>query len=68
MLVVSEESLHDISGGKFHVGAMISGLVVGLVTGGPIGLGFAAGGIIMAQGIDNLHDLYSDQQVVMPSP
>lgn len=58
MLKISQEGLHEISGGKFHFGAIVSGLVVGFVTGGPIGLGFAAGGIIMASGIDNLHDLY----------
>ncbi len=39
---------------------MISSLVVGFVVGGPVGLGFAASGIIMAKGIDNLHDLYSE--------
>lgn len=44
MFLVNDEALHEISGGKFHVGAMISGLVVGLVTGGPIGLRFAARG------------------------
>ncbi len=58
MLEVTNNDLHEISGGKFHVGAMISSLVVGFVAGGPIGMGFAAGGIIMANGIDNLHDLY----------
>lgn len=57
MLVINHDSLDDISGGKFHFGAIVSGLVVGFVTGGPIGLGFAAGGIIMASGIDNLHDM-----------
>jgi hypothetical protein len=58
MLVISQEALDGVSGGKFHIGAIVSGLVVGFVTGGPIGLGFAAGGIIMAQGLDNLHDMY----------
>lgn len=60
MLIVNQESLQEVSGGKMHIGAMVSSLVVGFVTGGPIGLGFAASGIIMAQGINNLHDLYSD--------
>ncbi|MGE3318081.1 MAG: hypothetical protein AB7I18_02190 [Candidatus Berkiella sp.] len=59
MLIINDEALQDISSEKFHFGAIVSGLLVGLVTGGPIGLGFAVGGIIMAQGIDNLHDLYS---------
>ena len=58
MLIVNQNELDEVSGGKFHFGAMVSGLVVGFVTGGPIGLGFAAGGIIMASGIDNFHDLY----------
>lgn len=60
MLTINQEMLYEVSGGKMHVGAMVSSLVVGFVTGGPIGLGFAASGIIMAQGINNLHDLYSE--------
>lgn len=60
MLVINNEALDDVSGGKFHIGAIVSGLVVGFVTGGPIGLGFAAGGIIMASGIDNLHDMVGE--------
>ncbi|MGE3320170.1 MAG: hypothetical protein AB7I18_12830 [Candidatus Berkiella sp.] len=60
MLIVNDEALHEISGGKFRIGTIVSGLVVGFVTGGPIGMGFAAGGLIMAQGIDNLHDLYNE--------
>ena len=60
MLMIDDEALHDVSGGKFHFGAIVSGLVVGFVTGGPIGLGFAAGGIIMASGIDNLHDMVGE--------
>ncbi|MCS5709879.1 class IIb bacteriocin, lactobin A/cerein 7B family [Candidatus Berkiella aquae] len=59
MLEVNDEALHEVNGGKFHIGGMISSLVVGFVVGGPIGLGFAASGIIMTQGINNLHDLYS---------
>ncbi len=60
MLTINQEMLHEVSGGKIHVGAMLSSLVVGFVTGGPIGLGFAASGIIMAQGINNLHDLLQE--------
>ncbi len=60
MLVINNDSLDNISGGKFHFGAIVSGLVVGFVTGGPIELGFAAGGIIMASGIDNLHDMVGE--------
>ncbi|MCS5712372.1 hypothetical protein [Candidatus Berkiella aquae] len=59
MLVINDENLYDVNGGKFHIGGMISSLVVGFVVGGPVGLGFAASGIIMAEGINNLHDLYS---------
>lgn len=58
MLIVNDENLSAVQGGKMHVGGMISSLVVGFVVGGPVGLGFAASGIIMAKGIDNLHDLY----------
>ncbi len=58
MLVINDEGLQEISGGKIRIGGMISSLVVGFVVGGPVGLGFAASGIIMASGIDNLHDLY----------
>lgn len=57
MLEVTNNDLQQVAGGKIHIGAMVSSLVVGFVTGGPIGLGFAAGGIIMASGIDNLHDM-----------
>ena len=58
MIVIGDDTLQDVSGGKIHLGAIVSGLVVGFVAGGPIGLGLAAGGIIMAQGVDNLQDLY----------
>ena len=60
MLTINQESLQEVSGGKIHIGAMVSSLVVGFVAGGPVGLGFAGSGIIMAQGINNLHDLYSE--------
>ncbi len=58
MLVINDESLQDVNGGKFHLGATVSSLMVGFMAGGPIGLGFAASAVIMANGIDNLHDLY----------
>ncbi len=60
MLTINQECLHEVSGGKMHFGAMVSSLVVGFVAGGPIGLGFAVSGIIMTQGINNLHDLYTE--------
>ncbi|MBS0290741.1 MAG: class IIb bacteriocin, lactobin A/cerein 7B family [Proteobacteria bacterium] len=55
--ILINAEIEQVSGGKFNFGSIISTLVVGIVTGGPVGLGIAASGLVMAQGIDNLADL-----------
>lgn len=54
---LSNQDLQHIAGG-LHLGGAIMGLASGLIFGGPVGLGVAAAGLIGAQGIDNLVDLY----------
>lgn len=57
MKIVLVEEQQQISGG-IHIGGVIMSLATGLIMGGPVGLGVAAAGIVGAQGIDNLVNLY----------
>jgi hypothetical protein len=51
-----------VSGGKvqlrINLGAFIGGAILGFVTGGPVGLGYAIGAGIVAQGVNSLDDMY----------
>jgi hypothetical protein len=37
--------------------AIVTTLVVGFVSGGPVGLGIAASGIVLSEGVNNLNDM-----------
>ncbi|MBI2792326.1 MAG: hypothetical protein HYX61_10225 [Gammaproteobacteria bacterium] len=58
MRAIHSNEMNEIHGG-FHInlGSIVSALVVGFVTGGPVGVGIAASGLVMAQGVDNLNEL-----------
>ncbi len=49
----------ELSEGGFHlnVGAAVGAMVGGFLAGGPVGLGFAIGSILIAQGTNNLVEL-----------
>ena len=42
---------------KMNIGQAIGALALGFVTGGPVGLGYAASVVIIAQGVNNLEEL-----------
>ena len=48
----------NIQGG-FHInlGTFIAAVVVGAVTGGPVGVGIALSGMVMSEGVNNLNDM-----------
>jgi|GEM_PF-2989028 hypothetical protein len=52
--------LEQVSGG-FHInlGTIAATLAVGLVTGGPAGMGIAATGLIINHGVNNLNELHN---------
>jgi hypothetical protein len=55
------KEIEEVGGGfKINIGTARSGCIVGFVTGGPIGLGYAIGTIIIAQGINNLEEMYQN--------
>ncbi len=60
MIELSREEMVQVNGG-FHLtinlGTAVASLAIGLITGGPVGIGYAACGIVMAQGINSLHNL-----------
>lgn len=62
MKELNNDEIMAISGGKFklriNLGTFIGGAVLGFVTGGPIGLSYAIGAAIVAQGINSLDDMY----------
>jgi lactobin A/cerein 7B family class IIb bacteriocin len=52
----------EVNGGfKINLGTAIAGCIVGFITGGPIGLGYAIGTIIVAQGVNNLEEMYQNE-------
>ena len=57
MNVINENECCEVNG-AISLGSALSAIAVGFFTGGPVGVGFAVSTVIMAQGIDNLHDLY----------
>lgn len=54
--LLTPSEMLDVNGG-LNLGQVISTLTIGIVTAGPAGLGIAAAGLVMAQGINNLDDL-----------
>lgn len=65
MQVLMQEELNHVSGG-FHIGKLgtaVFGLAVGFISGGPVGLGFAASALIGAEGIDKLVEMAQQNQL-----
>ena len=60
MRIITKNEYDHISGG-ISLGTAVFALTIGLVTGGPAGLGIAAAGIVGARGIDNLHDMVKNK-------
>lgn len=60
MIELNDMEITQVSGGfkLFNIGAAIAAIAVGVVTGGPVGLGIALCSITMAQGVNNLDELY----------
>lgn len=62
MKELNNNEIMAVSGGKFklriNIGTFIGGAVLGFITGGPIGLGYAIGAAIVAQGVNSLDDMY----------
>ncbi len=59
------EELSEVSGGfKLNLGQALAAICVGWFAGGPVGLGFALSGVIMAQGINNLDELYKQDPLI----
>lgn len=59
---ISTEELFEITGGfKINIGQALAALAIGFVTGGPAGLGIAASGLVMAQGINNLNEMHEEE-------
>lgn len=54
---ISSADIHKISAG-LSPGIATMGLVAGFITGGPVGLGVAACGMVGAQGVDGFLRLY----------
>lgn len=61
MRELNYNEVQEISGGKFrlriNLGAAIGTIVVGILSGGPVGLGYAIGAIIIQQGVNSLEDM-----------
>lgn len=55
---LSWDDIEEVNGGKFklriNIGTFIGGAIVGFITGGPVGLGYAVGAAIVAQGVNSL--------------
>lgn len=45
---------------KFNLGTAIAAIAVGIVTGGPVGLGYALCGIVIAHGVNSLEEMAND--------
>ena len=56
------EEVKEVQGGIGNtLGTIVFSLAAGLVTGGPVGFGIAACGVVGAKGIDNLNEMYHKQ-------
>lgn len=64
MRELSNIEVQEVSGAKFkiriNIGTFIGGAVVGFLTGGPVGLGYAIGAAIIAQSVNSLDDMYEN--------
>lgn len=61
---LTREELNLTKGGfHFNVGAALGAMVGGFLAGGPIGLGFAIGTVLVATGTNNLHDMCKDEGI-----
>jgi len=62
MKPLSIDEIRQIQGGlHIHIGAFIAAIVIGAVTGGPVGVGYVLTTTVMAKGIDNLADMAHDE-------
>ena len=61
MLEITHETKAVVGG--VDLGSGLIAVVAGLVSGGPIGAGFAASTVVAAQGIDNLYTLLKTKEV-----
>lgn len=59
--LLTKTEVLEVSGGGLSLGQIVSVLAIGIVTGGPAGLGIAASGLVMAHGINNRDDLVHNQ-------
>lgn len=66
MYELMESEVQEVSAGKFkiriNIGTFIGGAIVGFITGGPIGLGYALGAAIIAQSVNSLDDMYTNNE------
>lgn len=54
------DEVNEVSGGfhiHFNIGAAVGAIVLGIVTGGPVGLGYAISALIISEGVNNLNEL-----------
>ncbi len=62
MREVSIGELKQVSGGyQMNVGTAFAALAIGAISGGPVGLGIAAAGVVAAQGVNNLNEMYHNE-------
>ncbi len=56
--LLNTSECHAVNGGiHLNLGTVISSIVVGFVTGGPVGVGIAVSGLVISEGVNNLNDL-----------
>lgn len=57
------DEISQVSGGKFKIklsvnlGTFVAGCCVGFLTAGPVGLGYALCGAVIAQGVNGLNEM-----------
>lgn len=65
MRQLNELESMQVSGSGFHLkidlGAVAATCAVGIITAGPIGVGYCLGGIIVRHGVNELVDLVNDE-------
>lgn len=64
MQELTQEQVETVPGAKFklrvNLGTLIGGALAGFIMGGPVGLGIAIGGGIIAQSVNSLDDMYTN--------
>ncbi|MBS0286522.1 MAG: hypothetical protein JSR17_04450 [Proteobacteria bacterium] len=56
--ILNKSECQAVNGGiHLNLGTVISGIVVGFVTGGPVGVGIALSGMVISEGVNNLNEL-----------